>query len=80
MSDTDHVRFLLHDRRGIRFTYTNHQGEASVRRAIILDLFFGATEWQPERQAFVNALDLERGEHRFFAIKDMADVRYDDEF
>jgi hypothetical protein len=53
------------------FSYRNWRGEVSERRVIPIRVWFGATEWHPEPQWFLNANDLDKGETRDFALRDI---------
>lgn len=55
----------------IKFRYRNWKGETGERRALPLRLRFAATQWHPEPQWVMEALDADKGEERSFAIKDM---------
>ena len=59
----------------ITFTYRNWRGETSRRIAERLGVRFGSTEWHPEPQWLMGAVDVEKGESREFAMRDMGDVR-----
>lgn len=67
----------------VEFTYTNWRGETRRRRAVFLNIFFGVTDWHPDPQWFVEAIDLEiersnaKGDRRAFALRDMKDVTYE---
>jgi predicted DNA-binding transcriptional regulator YafY len=54
--------------------YTNHRGDRSTRR-IIPDpdqpLWFGVTEFHPEYQWLLDAFDVDKGQDRTFAMKDI---------
>jgi hypothetical protein len=39
-------------------------------------VFWGATEWHPEPQWMLQAFDLEKREHRLFAMRDIKDVQH----
>ena len=54
--------------------YTNHRGEHAKRRIHPMNVWYGSTEWHPEPQWFLGALDYDKGEHRDFAIKDIGDA------
>ncbi len=58
----------------VRFTYTNWRGELSQRHVELYGAFWGATKWHPEPQWFVNGFDLDKREHRDFAMRDMIGV------
>lgn len=53
------------------FTYRNWRGEVATRRAIPQHVYFGATEWHPEPQWLMRAFDVDKGEVRDFAMRDM---------
>lgn len=59
----------------IEFTYANHRGITALRKAVVVEFAFGATEWHPEAQMLMNGFDIEKKEQRSFAIKDMTTVR-----
>jgi len=54
----------------LTFTYRNWRGEIAERRAIPRRVYFGATEWHPEPQWLLRALDVDKGAERDFALKD----------
>lgn len=52
--------------------YTNHAGKRSVREISPLPvLTFGNTEWHPETQWLLDAVDVTKGDLRTFAMKDI---------
>ena len=55
----------------VEFTYTNWRGETSRRRAIMLRLFRGTTEWHPEEQWLLEGIDLDKRRPRTYALKDV---------
>ena len=55
----------------INILYTNWKGETRVRRIIPKKIWFGKTDWHPEDQWLLQALDTEKNESRDFAIKDI---------
>ncbi|UYZ08579.1 hypothetical protein CFBP5507_06140 [Agrobacterium salinitolerans] len=55
----------------LSFRYRNYRGEVSVRTVRPLNIYFGSTEWHPEPQWLLAATDIEKGERRDFAIKDI---------
>lgn len=55
----------------LTFAYRNWRGEVSERRAIPQQVYFGSTEWHPEPQWLMRALDVDKGEVRDFAMRDM---------
>lgn len=52
--------------------YTNHRGDAQQRRILPGRLWFGSTEWHPEPQWLLDALDLDRQVQRIVAMRDIA--------
>ncbi|PWC96909.1 hypothetical protein [Azospirillum sp. TSO5] len=55
----------------LEFGYTNWRGEYARRRVQPIRTFFGSTEWHPDPQWLMEATDLDKGEVRAFAVKDM---------
>jgi hypothetical protein len=55
----------------IRFVYRNWRGVVATRTAQIISLSYGVTEWHPEPQWLLQALDLEKNAVRLFALRDM---------
>lgn len=55
----------------VMFSYTNWKGFKAIRKAIIKEFFFGATEYHKEYQMFIRAFDLEKFQERTFAVKDI---------
>jgi hypothetical protein len=45
--------------------------ESAVRRVKPIEVWYGKTEWHPKEQWFLKAMDLEKGEERNFAIRDI---------
>lgn len=64
---------LMSDEREVRVHYTNWRGEKRWRRIIPTRIWFGSTKWHPEPQWLLDALDLEKGEQRTFAMKEITD-------
>lgn len=56
----------------LRFRYTNYRGEHSIRRAWPIRLEWGSNEWHPEPQWLLLANDIDKGEPRYFALRDMS--------
>lgn len=54
-----------------RVTYTNYRGETADRTIVPITIWFGHTEWHPEDQWLLKALDKDKGQVRDFALKDM---------
>lgn len=55
----------------VTILYTNYRGETARRRIAPLSLYFGQTDWHPEPQWLLRAFDLDKGEERTFAMKDV---------
>lgn len=56
----------------LRFLYKNYRGEIGLREvAVPIVARFGSTEWHPEPQWLVHAIDVEKGLPREFALRDM---------
>ena len=53
------------------FEYTNWRGETATRRAVPKRVFFGTTPWHPEPQWLVEAVDIDKGALRCFAMAQM---------
>lgn len=54
----------------VRAVYTNWKGETEIRKFLPIYIYFGSTEWHPERQWLLNAWDIEKDAEREFALKD----------
>lgn len=58
--------------REVVIDYTNWRGERAKRViAPTGQMRFAATVWHPEPQWLMEAMDVEKGEHRLFAMKDI---------
>ncbi|MGE4339430.1 MAG: hypothetical protein AB7E55_26190 [Pigmentiphaga sp.] len=55
----------------IEIGYTNWRGEYSVRHIRPEQVWYGSTEWHPERQWFLRAIDVDKFAVRDFALKDI---------
>jgi predicted DNA-binding transcriptional regulator YafY len=58
--------------RQITFRYRNWRGETSTRTAVPVEIWFGKSEWHPEDQWFLKAVDVQKGDVRDFAFVDMS--------
>lgn len=58
-------------REPITITYTNWKGETADRIIEPIELWHGATEWHPQEQWFLKALDTAKSEERDFALRDV---------
>lgn len=54
----------------VTVTYTNWRGETAQRTIIPRRVWFGSTDWHPEPQWLLTALDVEKQADRDFALKD----------
>jgi hypothetical protein len=61
----------VHPETPLRILYTNHRGETAWRTVTPIQWFFGTTDWHPEVQWFVHAIDADKGGPRTFALKDI---------
>jgi len=52
----------------VRILYTNWRQQTAVRAILPLSLVFRRTAWHPGRQWILEAIDLERGQRRDFAM------------
>lgn len=57
--------------RTVCILYTNWRNETATRRIIPERIWYGSTSWHPEEQWLLEALDVEKGERRSFAIADI---------
>jgi hypothetical protein len=55
----------------VTIIYTNYRNETAERKIIPKKIWFGATEWHPEEQWLLDALDVAKKEDRSFAMKDI---------
>ncbi|QTA32355.1 hypothetical protein JHY03_25060 [Streptomyces sp. CA-256286] len=55
----------------VSILYVNYRGEKGWRRVRPLKIWFGSTEWHPGNQWLMDAIDLEKGAERSFALKDI---------
>lgn len=55
----------------VRFRYRNYKGEVADRIAVPVQVFYGTTPHHPHPQWLLNALDLDKGEERDFALSDV---------
>lgn len=62
---------MAQDEKTVRILYTNYRGETALRTVIPEGIYFGSTEWHPEPQWLLNALDVEKAQNRSFALKDI---------
>jgi predicted DNA-binding transcriptional regulator YafY len=55
----------------VKILYRNYRGETAVRQIVPFSIWFGSTEWHPEPQWLLEALDLDKKAKRSFALKDI---------
>jgi hypothetical protein len=72
------LAMVLRDPRpSIRFTYKNWRGETATRHVEPRFVWFGETEYYPERQWLMRAYDLDKDRaERDFAMRDMVQVEF----
>ncbi len=56
--------------RQFRIRYTNYRGETADRDIIFEYFWWGKTEWHPEEQFLIHAIDIVKNEPRDYALKD----------
>lgn len=59
---------------GIHCIYTNYKGETCERNITPINLYWGSTEFHPEEQWLLSALDNDKNQVRDFALKDMSPI------
>lgn len=55
----------------VMIDYTNYRGERRMRRIKPLTIRFDTSDWHPEPQWLLRAVDTEQGATRDFAMKDI---------
>ncbi|MBP2302551.1 hypothetical protein [Azospirillum picis] len=73
--DPEKVLGPAFDAEPLVFGYTNWRGEYAIRRAIPKFVYFGASDYHPERQWLMFGIDCDKGAYRDFAVKDMIPLR-----
>jgi predicted DNA-binding transcriptional regulator YafY len=61
----------------IKILYTNYRNETKVRTIIPIKIWFGETDWHPEKQWLLDAYDLEKEAERSFALIDIKSLFID---
>jgi predicted DNA-binding transcriptional regulator YafY len=56
-------------RKDVQIDYTNYRGERALRLIAPVQMWFGRTEWHPEDQWLLDAIDLIKNEKRTFAMR-----------
>lgn len=59
------------DAQAVSIHYTNYRGEQAWRRILPIKIWFGSTEWHPEDQWLLDAVDIEKNVNRSFAMRDI---------
>ena len=54
--------------RVMQWTYVNWRGQKRVRRVLPHHLWFGSTEYHPEKQWLIQCTDLQDGKQKDFAV------------
>lgn len=62
------MKYDIDPRYVVTIDYTNWRGERSTRKIGPLRIDFTSNEWHPESQWMVQAVDIEKGEKRWFAL------------
>lgn len=60
-----------HTAPAMRFIYKNWEGEVRERHVRPKGYDYGSNEWHPEPQWFLVGIDVETGNERYFAMKDI---------
>jgi len=60
----------------IQILYCNYRGETSTRTIVPSNIWFGSTAWHTESQWFLDAVDLDKGVVRSFALMDILKFVY----
>jgi predicted DNA-binding transcriptional regulator YafY len=55
----------------ITVVYTNYNGQTSDRHILPLRIWFGQTQWHPTPQWLLEAVDIDKGATRNFALRDI---------
>lgn len=55
----------------VRILYTNWKGVTSYRNIIPESIEYKSTEWHPEEQWILNAIDVDKNAMRGFSLKDI---------
>jgi predicted DNA-binding transcriptional regulator YafY len=61
--------------KSVEIIYTNWRGIMAPRRIVPLRVEFENSEWHPDTQWVLYAIDLDKGEERAFAMKDIESWR-----
>lgn len=61
----------------VRIVYKNWRGEVGERTIQPVKIWYGATEWHPEKQWFLKAFDIDKQAERDFALIDIIHWKQD---
>jgi predicted DNA-binding transcriptional regulator YafY len=57
--------------KAITVRYKNWHGQTALRSIIPIEVSWGSTEWHPHAQWLLKVWDIERGDYRQYALKDI---------
>ena len=60
----------------IEFDYVNWKGVFHHRKVRVNRIYFGSTEFHKEEQWLMEAIDIDKGRERTFAMKDMTNISH----
>lgn len=63
------------EKQRVKILYKNWKNETRIRTIQPVCIVFKSTEWHPEEQWILVALDIEKNEIRNFAVKDIKEWR-----
>jgi predicted DNA-binding transcriptional regulator YafY len=63
------------DKAMVLFHYVNHAGKAAEHRVVPVKLWFGSTAWHPYPQWLLEAVDVDKGALRDFAMSNVSNWR-----
>jgi predicted DNA-binding transcriptional regulator YafY len=59
------------EKRVVQILYTNYKGETAVRSIFPLKIWYGSTNWHPQPQWLLDAIECKKKAKRTFALKDV---------
>lgn len=60
----------------LNFRYTNYKMQTEQRKARVMSVWYGTSEYHQGEQWFMMAYDMDRESIRNFAMRDMSDVGF----
>ncbi len=63
---------ITNDQEVVSIVYKNYRGETAERQIIPRKIWFGGTDWHPEKQWLLDAFDIGKKADRSFAMKDIS--------